>query len=146
MSITEKINADIKTAMLAKDKETLEAIRAVKAALLLLQTSGETVTEDAEIKLVQKLIKQRKESAEIYIQQNRPELAEKELSEAAIIEKYLPAQLSEDELRSIISKIISETNASSIKDMGKVMGLAGKEIAGRAESKIIADIIKSSLS
>lgn len=145
MSITERINADIKTAMLAKDKERLEAIRAVKAALLMLQTSGEAVTEDAEIKLIQKLIKQRKESAEIYIQQSRPELAEKELSEVAFIEPYLPVQLSEDEIRAIVTKVMAETGASSIKDMGKVMAAAGKEIAGRAESKVVADIIKASL-
>ncbi|MEI7596315.1 MAG: GatB/YqeY domain-containing protein [Bacteroidota bacterium] len=145
MTITERINADIKTAMLAKDKERLEAIRAVKAALLMLQTSGEAVTDDAEIKLIQKLIKQRKESAEIYTQQNRPELAEKELSEVAFIEPYLPVQLSEEEIRTIVAKIMSETGASSIKDMGKVMAAANKEIAGRAESKVVAEIIKLSL-
>lgn len=145
MSLVEKISADIKTAMLAKDKETLESLRSVKAALLLAQTSGDEVTEEIEIKLLQKLVKQRKESAIIYTEQNRQELADKELSEAAIIEKYLPAQIGDAELGEIIKKIISETGASSIKDMGKVVAAANKELSGRAEGKIIAEKVKALL-
>lgn len=145
MSLIEKISADIKTAMLAKDKETLESLRSIKAALLLAQTSGESVTDEIEIKLLQKLVKQRKESAIIYQGQNRNDLADKELSEAKIIEKYLPEQIGDSELTDIIKKIISETGASSIKEMGKVVAVANKELSGRAEGKIIAEKIKSLL-
>ena len=146
MTLTDQINADIKAAMLAKEKEKLEALRAVKAALLIAQTSGDVVTAESEIKLVQKLVKQRKESADIYTQQNRADLAEKELSEVAFIEKYLPAQMSVEEIKTIVSRIVTETGATTVKDMGKVMGAANKELAGKAESKVIADIIKSFLS
>jgi uncharacterized protein YqeY len=145
MSLVDIINADIKTAMLAKEKEKLEAIRAIKSALLLAQTSGDAVTEDSEIKLLQKLVKQRREAAEIYTTQNRPDLAEVENFQADIINKYLPAQMSEDEIRAIVKRIIGETGATSVKDMGKVMGAATKELAGKADNKTISIIIKEFL-
>ena len=145
MSLVDIINADIKTAMLAKEKEKLEAIRAVKSALLLAQTSGDAVTEDSEIKLLQKLVKQRREAAEIYTTQNRPDLAEVENFQADIINKYLPAQMSEDEIRAIVKRIVGETGATSVKDMGKVMGAATKELAGKADNKTISIIIKEFL-
>ncbi|NVO03829.1 MAG: GatB/YqeY domain-containing protein [Bacteroidetes bacterium] len=145
MSLVDIINADIKTAMLAKEKEKLEAIRAVKSALLLAQTSGDAVTEDSEIKLLQKLVKQRREAAEIYTTQNRPDLAQVENFQADIINKYLPAQMSEDELRAIVKRIVGETGATSVKDMGKVMGAATKELAGKADNKTISIIIKEFL-
>jgi uncharacterized protein YqeY len=146
MELEKLINDDIKQAMLSKDKEKLEALRAIKAALLLEKTgkdvsSGE-IPDEVELKLLQKLVKQRRESAGIYNTQNRPDLAEVELFQASIIERYLPAQLGEDELNSIIQDIITKTGATSIKDMGKVMGTASKELAGKADNKTVADIIK----
>jgi uncharacterized protein len=146
MSLTERINADIKSAMLAKEKDKLEALRAVKAALLLAQTSGETVTDESEIKLLQKLVKQRKEAAEIYKTQNRTDLAEPELFQADIIQQYLPAQMTEEDIKIVIKKIIENTGASSIKDMGKVMGAASKELAGKADNKAVSEIVKQLLS
>ena len=116
MALVDKINDDIKAAMLAKEKEKLESIRAIKSALLLAQTSGEAVTEEAELKILQRLVKQRKESADIYSSQNRQDLADKELFEVSIIEKYLPQQISEEELQKIISEIISQSGATSIKE------------------------------
>ena len=149
MSLEKKINEDIKAAMLAKDKKKLEALRAVKAALLLAKTgkyvSGGEISEQVEMSLLQKLVKQRKESAEIFKSQNRNDLAEVELFQAFIIEKYLPEQIGEDELRKIIEKIISETGASSIKEMGKVMGVATKQLAGKADNKTIAAIVRQIL-
>jgi len=149
MELEKLINDDIKQAMLNKDKARLEALRAIKAALLLEKTgkdvsSGE-IPDEVELKLLQKLVKQRKESAEVYNAQNRPDLAETELFQASIIEKYLPAQLGEDELRKIITDIISRVGAQSIKDMGKVMGIAAKELAGKADNKTVADMIKQAL-
>ena len=130
--------------MKAKDKTALRGIRAVKAAILLAKTdgSGKELNEESEIKLLQKLIKQRKDSADIYLKQNRKELAQTELEEIAIIEKYLPAQLDEAELEVILAKIIKDTGASSMKDMGKVMGLASKQLAGQADGKTISGIVK----
>lgn len=145
MNLEEKINADIKSAMLAKDAQKLEALRAVKSALLLLKTSGETVTEEAEIKTLQKLVKQRKESAEIYHSQKRADLAEVELAQSAIIEAYLPKQMGEDEIRTALSKIIADTGASSPADMGKVMGMATKQLAGKADGKTISILVKQLL-
>ena len=146
MSLVDKINADIKSAMLAKEKEKLEALRSVKSALLLAQSSGEQVTEDTEIKLLQKLVKQRREAADIYKSQNREDLAMPEIFQADIIQKYLPAQMGEEEIKTIIKNIIAQTNASSVKDMGKVMGLASKELAGKADNKAVSDIVKQLLS
>ena len=148
MSLVEKISADIKTAMKAKEKEKLTAIRAVKSALLLANTEkgadGE-MSEDAEIKLLQKLVKQRKESAELYKSQNREDLYEQEIFEASVIEKYLPEQMSEEDIEEIIKQIIAELGASSMKDMGKVMGATNKKLAGKAEGRIIAAKVKELL-
>lgn len=146
MSLVDRINADIKSAMLAKEKEKLEALRAVKAAILLAQSSGEPVTEESEIKLLQKLVKQRKEAADIYKTQNRPDLAEPEIFQADIIQQYLPAQMGEEEIKNVIKKIIETTGASSIKDMGKVMGMAAKELSGKADNKAVSEIVKQLLS
>lgn len=140
------MNADIKAAMLAKEQTKLEALRAIKSALLVAQTSGEAVTPAVEIKILQKLARQRKEAAEIYTAENRTELANDELALLAVIEKYLPASMSEDEIALVIDRIIKETGTSSIKDMGKLMGLASKELAGKADNKVISNIIKQKLS
>lgn len=149
MSLEVKINNDIKAAMLAKDKKKLEAIRAIKSAILLEKTgkntSGGEITEDVELKLLQRLVKQRKESAEIFKSKDRLELAKEEEFQASVIKKYLPEQINEDELTDIIKKIIENTGASGIKDMGKVMGMAIKEAAGRADNKIISVITKKLL-
>jgi len=145
MSLVDKINADIKSAMLSKEKEKLEALRAIKSALLLAQTSGEPITESTELKLLQKLVKQRKESADIYKTQNREDLAEPEIFQADIIQQYLPAQMDEGEIKKIVQNIIIQTGASSVKDMGRVIGMASKELAGKADNKIISDIVKQLL-
>ncbi len=147
MSLTETINKDIKTAMLARDKKTLEALRAVKSALLLEKTSksGGDISEDVELKLLQRLVKQRKESYEIFKSKDRIELAEEEKFQASVIEKYLPEQISIEELTNIVKVVIEKTGASSIKDMGKVMGMTTKQLAGRADNKTIAEITKKLL-
>jgi uncharacterized protein len=148
MSLTEKINNDIKEAMKAKQADRLAALRAVKSEILLAQTaaggSGE-ITAEGEIKIIQKLVKQRKDSAEIYKTSGRMDLYEKEVSELKFIEEYLPAQMTDTELSAIIKKIIEQTGASSIKDMGKVIGLVTKEVAGKAEGKVIAEKVKQLL-
>ena len=146
MSLVENINNDIKAAMLAKEKEKLEAIRAVKSALLLAQTSGEEVNADTEIKILQKLVKQRKESAEIYKTQNREDLYAAEIFQADIIEAYLPKQMSRDEVKLEVEAIIKETGVNNVKEMGKIMGLASKKLAGKADNKVISEIIKEILS
>lgn len=149
MSLEATINNDIKAAMLAKDKIRLESLRSIKAAILLAKTaegaSGE-LSADEELKMLQKMVKQRKESAEIYTQQNRSELAEKELAEAAVIEVYLPKQLGEEELLPILKEIAASVGATSAKEMGKVMGVASKQLAGKADGKLIADLVKKMLS
>lgn len=145
MALEEKINTDIKTAMLAKDQQRLEAIRSIKAALLLLKSSGKPVTEEEEIKTMQKMVKQRKEAAEIYTTQNRKDLADVELFQATLIETYLPKQMSEEEIKSVLSQIISQTGAASPADMGKVMGVATKQLAGKADGKIISGLVKQML-
>ena len=146
MALEEKINADIKAAMLAKEQGKLEAIRAIKAALLLLRSSGKPVSEEEEIKAMQKMVKQRKESADIYQQQNRKDLADVELLQISVIEQYLPKQMSEAEIRSAVAQIISQAGAKSPADMGKVMGLATKQLAGKADGKIISGLVKEMLS
>jgi len=148
MSLTDKINNDLKEAMKAKQADRLLALRAIKSEILLAQTSGGAteLTEEGEIKILQKLVKQRKDSAETYQKAGRTELYEKEIGEIAFIEVYLPAQLSEDELTEIINTVIANTGASSIKDMGKVIGMVNKEVAGRAEGKVIAQKVKEILS
>lgn len=149
MSLTDQINNDLKEAMKAKDTVTLTALRAIKSQLLLAATEkgadGET-SDDAGIKMLQKLVKQRKESAELYRAQGRNDLADPELSEAAIIEKYLPKQLSEDELKPIIEALIAKVGASGPQDMGKVMGAASKELGGKADGKTISQVVKQLLS
>lgn len=147
MTLEERINADIKAAMLAKERRKLDALRAVKSAILLLKTngSGDAISEEAEIACLQKLVKQRKESAELYKQQNRMDLYEDEAFQQAVIEAYLPEQMSEEEIRTELQKIISETGASTVKDMGKVMGAAQKAFAGRADNKVVSTIVKELL-
>lgn len=147
MTLTDKINEDIKKAMLAREKEKLEALRAVKSALLLAMTSegGGEITGEIEIKLLQKLVKQRRESALIYEGQNRPDLADAEKFQADIISTYLPSQLSPEELKSLIKKIIEETGAVGIKDMGKVMASASQQLAGKADNKTISLLVKELL-
>ncbi len=147
MTLEEKVNADIKSAMLAREKEKLEALRAVKSAILLAKSEkvGADLSTETELKLLQKLVKQRKESAEIYITQNRKELADVELFQAGVIELYLPKQLSEAEVAVELKQIISETGATSAKDMGKVMGMATQRLAGRADGKLVAQVVKQLL-
>jgi uncharacterized protein YqeY len=149
MKLAEKINDEIRRAMLAKDKQKLEALRAIKAALLIAKTgkdmsSGE-IPETVELQLLQRLVKQRKESAGIYQEQNRPDLAEEELFQAVIIEAFLPQQMAEDEIRAAVKKIIDDTGAQSIKDMGKVMGAASKQLAGKADNRSVSEIVKEML-
>jgi uncharacterized protein len=148
MKISDQINEDLKSAMRAQNKVTMEALRAAKTAFTLARTqegaSGEIKEED-ELKIIQKLVKQRKESAEIYKQQSRDDLYRNEIEEAAVLEKYLPARLSAEELRSVILGIIKSSGASGMKDMGKVMGIASKELAGKADGKEIAPVVKELL-
>ncbi len=147
MALKEQILNDIKDAMRSKDSVALTALRAVKSAIMLQETekNAKAFDEAAEMKLLQKLVKQRKESAEIYNQQNRPELAEAELKEAEVISRYLPEMISGEKLEAAIAEIIAELNAEGMKDMGKVMGAANKKLAGKAEGKEIADIVKKKL-
>ncbi|MFI5188155.1 MAG: GatB/YqeY domain-containing protein [Chitinophagales bacterium] len=148
MSLEQKIMADLKTAMLAKDEKGLRGLRAIKAAILLAKTSegaSGALKEDDEIKLLQKLVKQRKDSLEIYQQQNRADLAQKEQEEIEIIEKFLPKQLSAGELQNEIKKIIAETGATSPADMGKVMGIATKKLSGKADGRTISATVKELL-
>ena len=148
MSLSTLILDEMKTAMRAKDTIALEALRAIKSEILLAQTSSgskEEISEADEIKILQKLVKMRKDSATIFTTQNRPDLAEPELAQIAIIEKFLPAQLSEAEVEAIIAKIIAETGASGIASMGKVMGLATAQLGGTAEGKTISTIVKKLL-
>jgi uncharacterized protein YqeY len=137
----------MKEAMKAKDKVSLRGIRAIKAALLLAKTdgSGDEMTDEKEIKLLQKLVKQRKDSLDIFNKQGRDDLAQTEKEEIAVIEKYLPEQLSAEELEAVIKGIIEKTGASSMKDMGKVMGMASKQLAGKADGKTISGVVKALL-
>ena len=149
MSLEAKIMDHMKEAMKAKDSVALEALRAIKSELLLASTasgSKEDLSEEDEIKLLQRLVKTRKESARIFTEQNRPDLAEPELAQVAVIEKFLPAQLSEEEVEAVVAKIIAETGASGIASMGKVMGLASAQLGGTAEGKTISTIVKKLLS
>jgi len=147
MNLEERINADIKQAMLAKDRERLESLRAIKSAILMIKTSksGSEVSEQEEIQTLQRLVKQRKEAAQTYKEQNRQELYDVEIAQAKIIEEYLPEQLSEDEIRQTISNIIKELGVTSSKDMGKVMGTAQKQFAGKADNKVVSQIVKELL-
>jgi hypothetical protein len=147
MSLEEKINADLKAAMLSKNEAALRALRAVKSAILLAKTSGSgaAVSADEEMKILQKLVKQRKESVDIYVQQGRPDLATTEKEEIEIISKYLPAQMSENEIREELKKIIASVGAKSAAETGKVMGAASKAFAGKADNKIVSAIVKELL-
>jgi uncharacterized protein YqeY len=148
MELEKLINKDIKNAMLARDPEKLEALRAIKAALLLEKTKEGTtgeIPESVELKLLQKLVKQRRESADIYAAANREDLAKKERFEASIIETYLPKQLGEAEITEKIKQVIAQTQASSVKDMGKVMAVASKDFAGKADNKTVSEIVKKLL-
>lgn len=148
MSLEAKIMDQMKDAMKAKDSISLEALRAIKSAIILAKTEAvatDSLTEEQEIKMLQRLVKMRKDSAEIFTKQNRPDLAEPELAQIGVIEKFLPVQLSEEEVEAIISKIIAESGASGIASMGKVMGLASAQIGGQAEGKVISGIVKKLL-
>jgi len=149
MSLEQKVMTDLKTAMLAKYEKALRSLRAIKAAILLAKTSegaGGDLKEEDEVKLLQKLLKSRKDSLEIYNAQNRRDLAVKEEEEIAVIEKFLPAQMSPEELKTILSKIIADTGATGPGDMGKVMGVATKQLAGKTDGKSISTMVKELLS
>lgn len=149
MALELTINNDIKAAMLAKDDISLRSLRAIKASILLAKTAEgakTALTEDEELKILQKLVKQRKDSFDIYQKQNRPDLAQKEQEEIAVIEKYLPAQLSADELKGMLKEIITQIGATSPADLGKVMGAATKQLAGKADGKAISTLVKELLS
>lgn len=148
MSLTEKISSDLITAMKSKDKVALEAIRAAKTAFILARSdkgADSVLTAEEELKIIQKLVKQRRESAAIYKEQNRPDLYEKEVVEADVLEKYLPAKMSDEELTVIIKAIIEKVGAKSAAEMGKVMGVATKELAGKADGKEISAKVKQLL-
>ena len=148
MNLEQKVMAEMKDAMKSKDEATLRGLRAIKAEIIKAKTepgAGGEISADKEISMLQKMVKQRKDSLEIYQQQNRDDLAKKEQEEIAVIEKFLPRQLSEEELRSELKQIISETGASSPADMGKVMGAATKKLAGRADGKTISAAVKELL-
>ena len=147
MSLIEKINIDIKAAMLAQNKRKLEALRAVKAAMLLVVTGkdGNEVTESVEIQTLQKLIKQRHEAADTYTAAGRPELAEEERYQADVIQTYLPPQMTEEEVTAAVKIIIEKTGATDVKSMGAVIGMASKELSGKTDNKLIANIVKKLL-
>jgi len=148
MNLADKVSQALKEAMKSKDEVAKRSIRSIKAAILLAQTdgSGQELNEDKEIKLLQKLVKQRQDSYDIYVKQNREDLAVVEKEEIEVIQKFLPEQISEDELKSIVQEIVNKVGASSMKDMGKVMGMASKQLAGKADGKMIANVVKSLLS
>ncbi|MCI1640834.1 MAG: GatB/YqeY domain-containing protein [Bacteroidales bacterium] len=147
MSLEQQIQKDIVEAMKAHDNVRLEAVRAIKSEILLAKTSGksDTLNDDGIIRIIQKLIKQHKESADLYAAGGRPELEKNELAESEVMEKYLPKQLSEDEVETVISGIISETGAKGLSDMGKVMGIASKRLAGQSDGRTISSITKKLL-
>jgi uncharacterized protein YqeY len=148
MNLEQKVMADMKEAMKAKDEPTLRSLRAIKAEIIKAKTepgAGGEVSAEKELALLQKMMKQRKDSLEIYQQQNRADLAQKEQQEIAVIEKFLPKQLSQEEIKSELQQIITETGASSPADMGKVMGVATKKLAGRADGKTISALVKELL-
>lgn len=149
MSLSEQIMEAMKTAMKSKDTMALQALRSVKSAILMAQTESgakDTLSEDEELKLLQKLVKQRKDSAAIYTEQGRADLADPEIAEAKVIEAFLPKQMSEEEVAKVIDEIIAQTGAASMKDMGKVMGMANGKLVGKSDSKTISTIVKQRLS
>ena len=149
MSLQEKVMTEMKAAMKAKNTVALESLRAIKSAILLAQTDkggGGELSEDDEVKLVQKLVKQRKDSATIFTEQGRTDLAEPELAQVAVIEQFLPEQLTEEEIEKVVVQTIDSIGASGMRDMGKVMGMVSKELAGQADGKTISSIVKAKLS
>lgn len=149
MSLQTEVMTAMKTAMKAKDQQALAALRAVKSAILNAKTesgAGEELTQEQETKILQKLVKQRKDSAAIYKEQNRAEMAQEELDQAKVIEQFLPEQLSEDKIAEVVDTIIADTGASGMQDMGKVMGLASQKLSGKADGKSISTIVKDKLS
>ena len=149
MSLQDKVMGKLKEAMKAKDTVALESLRAIKSAILIAQTESgakQELTEDEELKLVQKLVKQRKDSATLYQEQGRADLADPELAQVAVIEQFLPEQMSEEELQKVVAVIVEKVGATSMKDMGKVMGMVSKELAGKADGKAISNVVKSLLS
>ena len=148
MSLQQEVMVKLKEAMKAKDSVALESLRAIKSAILLAQTesgAGGSMTEDQELKLLQKLVKQRKDSAAIFIEQGRQDLAQPELDQAAVIEQFLPEPLSEEEIEKVVVATIAQVGAEGMKDMGKVMGIVSKELAGQADGKTISTIVKKNL-
>lgn len=148
MSLSVKVMTALKEAMKSKDQTALTALRAVKSAMLLAQTESgakEELTEEQELKLLQKQVKQRKDSAAVYVDQGREDLAEPELAEAKVIEQFLPEAMSEEDIAKVVEDVIAKTGAEGMKDMGKVMGMASKELAGRADGKTISNIVKAIL-
>ena len=148
MGLQQRVMEEMKVAMRAKDSVALESLRAIKSALLLAQTetgTGTELSEEDEVKLVQKLVKQRKDSAAIYQEQGRDDLAQPELAQVAVIEKFLPEQLTEEEIEKVVVQTIDAVGASGMKDMGKVMGMVSKELAGQADGKTISNIVKAKL-
>lgn len=144
-TLEQKIGSEIRTAMLSKNTNRLRALRGIKSVLDLLNTSGKEVSEDIQLQSLQKMVKTRKESADIYKTNNRLDLYETEISEVEVIEEFLPKQLSVEEITSIVKETITEVGAISIRDMGKVMSAANKKLAGKADGKIISEIVKNSL-
>ena len=144
MTLEEKINEDLKTAMRAKDEVGLRGIRAIKSAILLAKTdgSGQAIDETREVQMLQKLVKTRQESLDIFLKNDRPQLAEKEREEIEVIKGYLPTMLEGAELENIIRQIVTDTGATSTKDMGKVMGAANQQLAGKADGRAISEIVK----
>ena len=148
MSLQKQIMEQLKTAMKAKDTVALESLRAVKSAILLAQTESgakEELSAEKELKIVQKLVKQRKDSAALFAEQGREDLAAPELAQAAVISQFLPEQMSEKALKEVVSEIILQVGAAGMKDMGKVMGMASKKLAGKADGKAISNVVKSLL-
>jgi uncharacterized protein YqeY len=148
MSLITQIDQDIKLAMLAKQADRLQGLRAIKSALLLAKTekgAADEITEEAEVKVLQKLVKQRKESADIYKEQNRDDLYQVEMAEMLVIEEYLPQQMSKFEIEGYLEELIGRIGATSVKDMGRVMGMASKELAGKADGKTISEVVKQLL-
>ncbi len=146
MSFEDKINGDIKTAMLAKDAKKLEVLRAIKNVVIILKTSPEGISDDAIMKSIAKEVKKRKEAADIFTQQNRADLAEVEIFQAGVMETYLPQQMGEAEIKAELQKIIAQVGASSAADLGKVMGAASKAFAGKADNKVVSQLVKELLS
>ena len=147
MNLEEIISGDIKAAMLAKERQRLDALRAIKSALLLLKTEkvGAEITEEAELKVIQKLVKQRKDAAELYKAQGRDDLYQEEIFQLEVISNYLPEQLSDEEIANVLKSLIAEHNINGVKEMGKLMGLASKALSGKADNKKVSEIVKQLL-